>query len=76
METYLCADTDVWGDSYKIAMKRMIGFPRVQMPTETMKKTVEDLFPVQAQVDFVCDTKVFKTFTADEERITSGKTEK
>lgn len=67
-------DSDIWGDGYKIVMKRLVGYPRVQMSIETMERAVEHLFPVHAQFEFTSDTTpAFQEFNADELQIAAGK---
>ncbi|KAJ8910519.1 hypothetical protein NQ315_012816 [Exocentrus adspersus] len=61
-------DCDIWGDGYKICMRKLIGFPpRQQMPMEAMDKVVDHLFPVHDPVIFNCDRSViFSNFSVDE----------
>lgn len=67
-------ESDIWGDGYKIVMKRLIGYPRHQMTMETMEKTVEHLFPIHPQLNFVCNnTQAFQEFSRDELLLAAGK---
>lgn len=61
-------DCDIWGNGYKIVMKRMNGYPpRPQMTMDMMEEVVKHLFPVHEQVKFNCDkTVIFTNFTVEE----------
>lgn len=61
-------DCDIWGDGYKLVVKRLAGFP--PKPTLTLTKVEEiahHLFPVHDSVIFDCENNTrFVEFTLDE----------
>lgn len=73
----LCSqvDQDIWGDGYKIVMKRALGNPpKQQMPMQTVEAVVRHLFPEHEAVQWACNKDaVFADFTADELRLACAK---
>ena len=61
-------DRDIWGDGYKIAMKRLSGYPpRNQMTMEAVENIVSHLFPHHEPVVFpLTVNSTFDAFTLDE----------
>lgn len=68
-------DCDIWGNGYKIAKKRLIGFPpRHEMSMKTVDEVVKHLFPVHESVIFNQDTNVtFTKFTESELEAACGR---
>lgn len=67
-------ESDIWGGGYKIVLTRLTGYQQVLMATETMEKTVEQLFRVYPPLEFVCDNmQAFQEFSIDEILGASGK---
>lgn len=66
----LCQDVDenIWGDGYKIAMKRIFGLSsRLNLTIDVMERVVNRLFPKHNEVIFDCDTtNRFLEFTSEE----------
>lgn len=61
-------DRDIWGNGYKIVMKRMTGFPpKVKLSMPFTKKIASQLFPTHDPVEFQCDANAeFVPFTESE----------
>ncbi|KAK9693963.1 hypothetical protein QE152_g33863 [Popillia japonica] len=49
-------DADIWGDGYKLVMKRIKGFPpKPQLTMAAMQGIVHHLFPTHEETTFHCD---------------------
>lgn len=61
-------DNDIFGDGYKIAMRKLHGLPpRPNLTMNAMEKVVRHLFPVHQEVIFDCNIENrFLDFTLDE----------
>lgn len=65
---YQNVDSDIGGDEYKVNIKVILGFSlRVSLYMNFIDKIVNDLFLIQSNVIFSCDTRIeFNNFTLHE----------
>lgn len=61
-------DADIWGDGYKLVMKRIKGFPpKPQLTMAAMQEIVHHLFPTHEETTFHCDRSESPLHFAPEE---------